>query len=107
MIPNKDSDDSNVIVVSDSGAFDALNKTSDLFLPIRSGLCDEEVEKQLQEHQLALQKELSRQKMEKVILIENISFVSQHASQEKMDARRAWLVRNRSRIIVLVLALAL
>jgi len=106
MVPNKDSDDSNVIVVSGENAFDALNQVSNLSLPIRSGLCDDQIQKQLEEQQLTLQNQIKSQQLENVVMIQNDSFVSQHASQEKRDIIMARFVRNISWIIIIFLALA-
>ena len=107
MVPGRDSDDSNVIVVSASGAFDALNKTSQLYLPIRSGACDEELKNALLTKQILLQNNLEKQQAEKVVLIQNSSFVSQYSYEEKVDVISSWFVHNISRIIVILLALAL
>gem|GEM_PF-4271154 len=106
MVPNKDSDDSNVIVVSGGKAFDALNQVSSLSLPIRSGLCDDQIQKQLEEQQLALQNQIKSQQLENIVLIQNDSFVSQHASEEKRDIIMARFVRNILWIIIVFLALA-
>ncbi|PJA48267.1 MAG: hypothetical protein CO170_03215 [candidate division SR1 bacterium CG_4_9_14_3_um_filter_40_9] len=97
MVPNKDSDDSNVVIVSGGETFDVLDKTSELYLPISVGDCPDIIGKQT----------VLYQQLGKVTLIQNSSFVSQHPFQEKLDAIVSWLVHNISMIIVVFLALVL
>ena len=104
MVPNKDSDDSNVIVVNQSGAFDALNKTTQLYLPIRSWLCDEQVQQQLEEKRAVMGSEVKSQKLASVVMIQNDSFISQYAYQEKLDIILSRCIRNMFGIIVLFFA---
>ncbi|MBU0626434.1 hypothetical protein KKG31_02330 [Patescibacteria group bacterium] len=55
---------------------------------------------------ITLQNEIKRQELAKVVMIQNDSFSSQHAYQEKIDVISARFVYNIFIIIVLVLALA-
>ena len=68
-------------------------------------MCDNQLQKQLEEEQAALQNEIKSQQSAKVVLIQNPSFVSQYSYQEKVDIIMSWFVQNIFIIIVLFLAL--
>lgn len=106
MIPNNDIEDTSVIVVSWSSAIDVLSVANWLNLPVKQGMCDEDIVNMLQLRQNALFAEIQNKQNAKVIVMQNQSFKSQFAFREIVDNFFSWVVINIMNIILFSLFVA-